>query len=798
MRMRATFGIAALLAGTALIGALTGTAKAQERGTPSVLPRPDFHYPGNVGRTYLDSDAPQFPQPVQASKGAPNVVLILIDDAGFGQFSTFGGGVPSPTMDKLAAEGLRYNRFHTTALCSPTRAALITGRNHHSAATGVIGETATGYDGYTTVLPRSAGTVGEVLRQNGYMTAWIGKNHNTPVWEASAAGPFDRWANGLGFDYFYGFNGGDMNHWNPVLYENRNLVPTSSNLNYYLTTDLADHAIAWVRKVKSISPDRPFLLYVAPGATHAPHQVPQDWIAKFKGKFDMGWDKYREETIERQKRLGVIPANTRLTARSAGLPAWESLNADQKRLYARMMEVFAAYGAQCDYEMGRIVDAVKQLPDAANTIFIYIAGDNGASAEGGLDGSINENLFFNGFTEKWQDNLKVIDELGGPKHFNHFPAAWAHAMDTPFQWTKQVASHFGGTRNPMIVSWPARIKDRGGLRQQFTHVIDIVPTLYEAIGITPPIELNGAPQKPIEGISFAYTFDDAQAKERHTTQYFEMGVNRGLYHEGWMASALSFPPWLPVRPAFDPDKQKWEVYNITEDFSQANDLAAVNPQKLRELQDLWWAEAAKYNVLPLDWRATERFNAELMGRPSLAEDRKTFTYYSGQVALPGEAAPRILNKSWTLTADIEVPEGGVEGMIVTDGGLEGGYGLYVRDGKPTFVYNYLSLERYTIAAITPLTRGKVQLKVDFAYKGKADELGKGATVTMTANGTNVAKGELPKTIPQQISIGEGMDIGEDVGSAVDFTYKPPFRFTGKIEKVTIDIGRGESGTVGSK
>jgi arylsulfatase len=779
--------MAAILMGCALLGDSAAKAIAQERGTPSALPRPDFRFPGNVGRTFLDSDPAQFPQPVQAPKDAPNIVLILIDDVGFGQFSSFGGGVPSPTMDRLAAEGLRYNAFHTTALCSPTRAALITGRNHHSAATGVIGETATGYDGYTTVLPRSTGTVGEVLRQNGYMTAWIGKNHNTPVWEASAAGPFDRWANGLGFDYFYGFNGGDMNHWNPVLFENRNLVPASGDPNYYLTTDLADHAIAWVRKVKSIAPDRPFLLYVAPGATHAPHQAPQDWIDKFKGKFDMGWDKYREETIERQKRLGVIPASAKLTERSTGLPGWDSLNADQKRLYARMMEVFAAYGAECDYEMGRVIDAVKQLPDADNTIFIYIAGDNGSSAEGGLEGSLNENIFFNGFAEKWQDNLKAIDELGGPKHFNHFPSAWAHAMDTPFQWTKQVASHFGGTRNPMIVSWPAHIKDRGGLRQQFTHVIDIVPTLYEVIGITPPTELNGVPQKPIEGISFAYTFDDAKAKERHTTQYFELGVNRGLYHDGWMASALSFPPWQPVRTGFDPDKQRWELYNVTEDFSQAVDLAIEYPQKLRELQDLWWAEAAKHNVLPLDWRASERFNAELMGRPSLAGDRKSFTYYPGQIALPGEAAPRILNKSWTLTADIEVPEAGVEGMIVTHGGLEGGYGLYVRDGRPTFVYNYLAMERYTTAATTPLPKGKVQLKVDFTYSGRAGELGKSATVTMTVNGDKVAEGQLPKTIPVQMSIGEGLDVGEDIGSAVDFTYKPPFAFTGRIEKVTIDL-----------
>src|SRR5882724_65164 len=799
-KQSAAFIIAAAV--SSYIG-LSGPALAQspDKGfptpsTPGVLPRPDFHFPGNVGRTYTDSDPAQFPQPVQAPKGAPNVVLILIDDAGFGQFSTFGGGVPSPTMDRLAAEGLRYNTFHTTALCSPTRAALITGRNHHSVSSGVIGEAATGYDGYTSVLPRNTGTVGEVLRQNGYMTAWIGKNHNTPPWEASAAGPFDRWANGLGFDYFYGFNAGDMNHWNPVLFENRNLVPASTNSDYYLTTDLADHAIAWTRRVKSIAPDRPFFLYVAPGATHSPHQVPNEWIAKFKGKFDMGWDKYREETMERQKKLGVIPQDTKLTTRSPGLPAWDSLNADQKRLYAHMMEVFAAYGAECDYEMGRVVDAVKNMPGAENTLIIYIAGDNGASAEGGIEGSVNENLFFNGFSEKWQDNLKVMDERGGPKHFNHFPSAWAHAMDTPFQWTKQVASHFGGTRNPMVVSWPARIKDKGGLRSQFMHVIDIVPTLYEVIGITPPMELNGTPQKPIEGISFAYTFDDAQAKGRHTTQYFELGANRGLYHDGWMASAISFQPWQPIRTGFDPDKQKWELYKVDQDFSQADDLVAANPQKLRELQDLWWAEAARYNVLPLDWRGVERMNAEAMGRPSLTGDRKSLTYYPGQIALPNDASPRILNKSWTLTADIEVPESGVEGMIATHGGLVGGYGLYVREGKPTFVYNYLALERYSIAGATPLPKGKVQLKVDFAYSGQAGEFGKGATVTMMVNGTKVAEGQLPKTIPIQISLGEGFDVGMDVGSAVDFTYKLPFKFTGNIEKVTVDLK--DEGTVGRK
>jgi arylsulfatase len=437
--------------------------------------------------------------------------------------------------------------------------------------------------------------------------------------------------------------------------------------------------------------------------------------------------------------------------------------------------------------MGRVVDAVKALPGAENTIFIYIAGDNGSSAEGGLEGSTNENLFFNGIAETWQDNIKVINELGGPKHFNHFPSAWAHAMDTPFQWTKQVASHFGGTRNPMIISWPGHIPDPGAVRGQFLDVIDIVPTLYQVIGITPPEALNGVAQKPIEGASFADALLDANAPEHRSKQYFEMGGQRGMYQDGWMASALSFPPWQPIRTGYDPDKQKWELYNIEEDFSQAHDVAAENPEKLRQLQDLWWAEAAKYNVLPLDGRAVERLNAEAMGRPVLSGDATTFTYYAGQVGLPADASPRILNKSWTLTADIDVPQGGADGMIVTQGGLVGGYGLYLRDGKPTFVYNYLALERPTVAASDALPPGKSTIEVDFDYHGAAGEIGKGATVTLKVNGTEVATGELDRTIPIQISLGEGLDVGMDVGSAVDFSYQPPFTFTGGIEQVTVAL-----------
>ncbi|TCM16036.1 arylsulfatase [Novosphingobium sp. PhB165] len=758
--------------------------------TPGILPRPDFHFTGEIGRTYQDSDPATFPQPVQPPKGAPNIVLILLDDVGFGQFSTFGGGVPSPTMDRLAKEGLRYNYFHTTALCSPTRAALITGRNHHSASFAGITELATGYDGYCCILPKNCGTVGEVLRQNGYMTAWIGKNHNTPTWETSAAGPFDRWANGLGFDYFYGFNAGDMNHWNPILYENHNLVPPSEDPDYHLTEDIADRAITWLRQVKSIAPDKPFFLYVAPGATHAPHHASKEWIDKFKGQFDQGWDAYREQTLARQKDLGVVPQDTELTTRSKGLPAWDSLNDDQKRLYSRMMEVFAGYGAQVDVAMGRVIDAVKELPDADNTIILYIAGDNGSSAEGGLEGSLCENMFFNGFPEKWEDNIKAIDELGGPKHFNHFPSAWAHAMNTPFQWTKQVASHFGGTRNPMIISWPNAIKDKGGLRDQFIHTIDIVPTLYEICGITAPGTLNGVQQKPIEGVSFAATFEDAGVASKRKTQYFELGVNRGLYHDGWMASAPSFVPWQPVRSEdWSPDEQVWELYKLDEDFSQAKDLAAQHPEKLRELQDMWWVEAAKYSVLPLDWRATIRMNAEAMGRPSLVGKRTKAVYYEGQIALPDAACLPMLNKSWTITAEIDLPSDHAEGMIVTHGGLEGGYGLYLREGKPVFVYNFLSIDRPTFAAEAPLPKGKTTLAVDFKYDGGG--MGKGGEITISANGTKVAGGRLEQTVPIQFSLGEGLDIGMDTGSPIDFTYKLPFKLTGKVERVEIELKPGQ-------
>ena len=656
-----------------------------------------FHYPDPISTSKVrsaalirDSDPATFPQIVRPPKGAPNIVLILLDDVGFGQFSVFGGGVSSPSLEKLAAQGLRYNRFHTTALCSPTRAALLTGRDHHVAGTGIITEAATGYDGYTGIIPRSAGTVAEILRQNGYATAWVGKNHNTPVWETSEIGPFDRWANGLGFDYFYGFNSGDTSQYEPILYENRNRVLRSTDPNYHLSTDIADKSIAWMQKVKVIDPDRPFFLYVAPGATHSPHQAPKEWIDKFKGQFDMGWDRYREMTFARQKQVGVVPSNAKLTPRPAGLPAWESLNADQKRLYARMMEVFAGYGAHVDNEMGRVLDAVAKLPDADNTLIIYIVGDNGSSAEGGIEGSTNENAFFNYVVETWHDNIKVIDELGGPKHFNHFPSAWAWAMNTPFQWTKQVASHFGGTRNPMIVSWPAKITNKGELRSQFHHVVDVMPTLLEVAGVQAPDVLNGIARKPIDGISLAYTFGDAKAADRRKTQIFEMGVNRGMYQNGWFASSLAFVPSVPERKGFEIDKAKWELYNIDQDFSQADDLAAADPEKLKALQDLWWGEAARNNVLPLDWRGPERFSDELTGKPNLSKGRKTFVYETPLAALPEAAAPDLKNKSFTITAEAEIPPGGASGMIFTQGGFTGGWGFYVAQGKLVGLHNYVA------------------------------------------------------------------------------------------------------------
>lgn len=787
-RLRILLTCVSGLAFTSICGTLPLRAQSLPPTPPQgslSLPRPDFHFKGEVGRTYQDSAPATFPQIVRPPQGAPNIVLVMLDDVGFGQFSVFGGGVPSPNMEKLASQGLRFNRVHTTALCSPTRAALLTGRNHHMSGNGGITEGATGYDGYTGIIPKSTGTVAEILRQNGYATAWIGKNHNTPIWETSDIGPFDRWASGLGFEYFYGFNAGDTSQYQPILYENRNRVPQSQDPNYHLSADISDHAIAWMEKVKAIDPARPFFMYVAPAATHSPHHAPKEWIDKFKGQFDMGWDRYRDETFARQKRLGVVPADAKLTPRPEGLPAWDSLNADQKRLYARMMEVFAAYGAHVDHEVGRVLDAVAKLPDADNTMVVYIVGDNGASAEGGIEGSINENTFFNAVSNTWQDNIKVIDELGGPKHFNHFPSGWAWAMNTPFRWTKQVASHFGGTRNPMIVCWPSKITDKGGLRSQFHHVIDVMPTLLEAAGVQAPDVLNGIAQQPIEGISFGYTFNDAKAPDRRKQQVFEIVANRGIYQNGWFASSLSFVPWTSSREGFDVDKAKWELYNIDKDFTQADDLAASNPDKLRAMQDLWWAEAARNNILPLDWRGPERMSAELTGKPSLAAGRKTFVYDTPLAALPEAAAPDLKNKSFTITAEADIPPNGAEGMIFTQGGFTGGWGFYIQGGKLIALHNWLDHERYRVVSNAPLPTGKVTLAMDFRYDGGG--VAKGGQLTLTANGKKIGEGRVEKTTPFKYSLYEGQDVGEDTGSPIEFSYAPPFKFTGKLDRVTVEL-----------
>lgn len=750
-------------------------------GTPTVLPRPDYRFQGDVGRTVADSAPSRFPTPVSAPANAPNVAIILLDDVGFGQFGTFGGATPTPGLDRLAAEGLRYNRFHTTAICSPTRAALLTGRNHHVAAAGGIAESATGYEGYTAIIPKRTGMIAEVLRQNGYATAWIGKNHNTPPWDINPRGPFDNWPTAWGFDYFYGFMGGQTSQWDPMLFENHALVPRSPDPNYHLTADLVNHAIQWVDNVQAV-PGSPYFLYLAPGATHAPHHAPKEWIDRFKGKFDGGWDKYRVETFERQKKLGVVPANAKLTPRPKEIPAWDSLTSDQKRLASRMMEVFAGFTAHVDHEVGRFLDALRARPAWENTLVFYVVGDNGSSAEGGLNGTIDEVSYYNGFEMPWKSALAHLDEIGGPTLHNHFPVGWAWAMNTPFQWTKQAASHFGGTRNPMVVSWPSRIKDKGGLRSQFQHVIDIAPTIYEVTGITPPDVLNGISQDPIEGSSIAYTFNDAAAKDRHRTQYFEIYANRAICHDGWCASSLANVPWMPAK-AIDLDKLPWELYHIDEDFSEANNLAAKQSAKLRELQELWWAEAARNRVLPVDTRPlAARIKPDEI--PSPTRGVKSITYRAGVGGIMEGAAPHLTNTSFTLTADIDIPASGAEGMLFTVGGYTSGLGWYVQNGKLVFSYNFFT-ERTRIESTAALAPGKQRVRAEFAYDGGG--LGKGATVRLYDGSNKVGEGRLERTVPVAFSSFDGLDVGIDRGAPVDFTYKLPFAFTGKLDGVTVDL-----------
>lgn len=757
---------------------------AAQDGQPT-LPYAEQKFRGNVGTTYVDSDPAQFPAPISAPEGAPNVLLVLLDDVGFGQFAIAGGGVPSPSMEKLASEGEFYTRFQTTALCSPTRAALLTGRNHNVAGTGIITELATGYDGYTGIIPKDTATVAEILHQNGYVTGWIGKNHNTPIYETSAVGPFDHWPNGLGFDYFYGFMAGDTNQVRPYLFENQTALGTPTADDYYLSVDLADHTINWLEKLEAIQPAKPWFAYFAPAATHAPHQAPKALIDQFKGKFDMGWDVYREQTFARQKELGIVPQDAVLTERPASLPAWDSLNDDQKRLYARMMEVFAAYGEQVDAEVGRVLDYVDVLPDADNTLVIYIVGDNGASAEGGFDGTLNENAFFNAYLMTPKDMLDRIDEIGTELHFNHFPAGWAWAMNTPFQWTKQVASHLGGVRNPMIVRWPAHYGKGGEKRTQFLHVIDVAPTILDAAGIPEPRSVNGTAQTPMQGKSFLPTLSDPNSPEIRTSQYFEMFANRAIYKDGWWAASLSFEPWDPVRGDFDPFKAKWELYNLDKDFTQAHDVAAENPEKLAELTALWWAEASANKALPLDWRGAKRFSAELTGKPNLAGDRTTFVYPGVLAGLPESSAPDLKNKSFSVTAKVKIADD-ANGMIFTQGGNTGGWAFYLKDGKLSAAHNYIDVQRYSVASDAPIAAGEHELKMDFVYEG-GKEMGKGGALTLSVDGSQVATGKIDRTTPFKYSLSENQDVGTDTGTPVTYDYRPPYDFEGSLEQVVVEL-----------
>ena len=765
----------------AVLYALVGVSvsSAQE-----VLPRPEPPFKGHIGRTVQESTK-DFPQEVKAPKGAPNILLILTDDVGFGASSTFGGPIPTPTFDRLAKEGLRYTQFHTTALCSPTRAALLTGRNHHSANTGIIMEGATGFPGYNSLMSKSVGSFAEVLRQNGYNTAWYGKNHNVPDWQNSQAGPFDLWPTGLGFEYFYGFIGGDTSQWAPAIFEGiKPIEPPHDQKDYFFDHDMADHAIARIQMLHAVAPDKPWLAYFAPGTAHAPHHAPKEVIASFKGQFDQGWDKVREETIARQKAMGIIPADTKLTVRSEGIPAWDSLDADHKKVYAHMMEVYAAALTNCDREIGRVLDAIAEMGELDNTLVIYIQGDNGASAEGGQQGLLNEMAFFNATPEDFNEVMRHMDDLGGPTTFNHYPIGWAHAMDTPFQWTKQIASHFGGTRNGMVISWPARIKDKDGIRPQFHSVIDIAPTIYEAVGVLAPSVLNGVPQKPIEGVSMVYTFDTAKAPSTHRTQYFEMFANRAIYNDGWVAATTPpLPPWASGK-TIPIDDYKWELYDVTKDFSEANNLAAQNPKKLRELQELFWIEAAKYNVLPLDNSKLERMNVD--NRPSLTRGRSEFTFYPGMNRIPEGSAPSILNKSFRVTANVSIPSNGADGVIVTQGGRFNGWGLYLLDGKPVFHYNLVGVQRYNVAGPDKLSPGAHTVVLDFKYDGAG--VGKGGIATLSVDGKKINQVTFARTIPFRISADETLDIGEDTGTPVSEDYHIPFKFTGTIAKVVILLG----------
>jgi arylsulfatase len=764
----------------------------QDKVQREILPIPDRPYTGLITYDAKDPDT-SFPpiEPLRPPEGAPNVLVILLDDVGFGASSAFGGPVNMPTAERLAQTGLKYNRFHTTALCSPTRQAMLTGRNHHTVGMGAITEGATSPPGYNSIRPNTCAPLAEILKLNGYSTAQFGKCHEVPVWQTSPMGPFQQWPTGSGFEYFYGFIGGETNQYYPAIYEGT--IPVEPDKTpeegYHFTTDMTNKAIKWVRQQKSLMPDKPFFMYWAPGATHAPHHVRPEWSDKYRGKFDQGWDKLREETFARQKEMGVVPPDTQLTKRHEEIPAWDDVSDEMKTVMARQMEIYAGFLEHTDHHVGRLIDALEDLEILDDTLIYYIIGDNGASAEGSLQGTYNEMVTITGFghLETPEFMAERLDKFGGPESYNHFAVGWAHAMDTPFQWTKQVASHWGGTRNATIVHWPRGIQAQGELRSQFHHVIDVAPTILEAAGLPEPVMVNGVQQKPMEGVSMVHTLDDAQAADRHETQYFEMMGNRGIYHKGWTAVTKHRTPWLTGAielPAFDDDN--WELYDTNTDWSQANDLSKEYPDKLRELQRLWLIEAVRYNVLPLDDRFSERTIPEIAGRPQLVRGNRQLLY-GGMGRLSESSVVNIKNKSHAVTAEVVVPDSGAEGVIIAQGGLTGGWSLYAQDGKPKYCYNFYGLDYYYVAGEKEIPSGKHQVRMEFAYDGGG--MAKGGTVTLYIDGEKAGQGRVEQTEPIIFSADETCDVGSDAGSPVSQDYGAKGNeFSGEVNWVQIDLG----------
>jgi arylsulfatase len=790
MRTRSITSVAATTVATLAVLLITQEALAELDRT--VLPIQEPERP-----TYTVTDARDVEPPpafqITAPDSAPNVVIFLIDDVGFGAAGTFGGPIAMPTLEQLAQAGIRYNNFHTTALCSPTRNALKTGRNHHTAETGSIMETATAFPGNTGRLPNSVAPLAEMLRLNGFSTGAFGKWHETAPWEASVSGPMDRWPTHQGFDKFYGFIGGETNQWAPFIYDGTHQVELPEDPDYHFLNDMTDQAVSWIKYQQALTPDRPFFVYFAPGATHAPHHVPDEWIARWKGKFDQGWDKLRAQTLARQIEAGVVPEGTKLAGKPEAIKDWDSLSRDERRLFARQAEVFAAFLEMTDHEIGRVVGAIEEIGELDNTLIFYIVGDNGTSAEGGMNGMFNEMTYFNGVQEQVPDLLKVLDKWGGPETYPHMAAGWAVALNAPFMWTKQVASNYGGTRNPLVVHWPDGIRSGGELRSQFHHVIDVAPTILEAAGLPEPTSVNGTEQTPIEGVSMAYTFDDADAEDRHVTQYFEMFGNRAVYHDGWLAGTVHKAPWEPQprRPLAD---DVWELYDARTDFSLANDLAASNPAKLAEMQERFLTEAAKYHVLPIDDRGVERINPALAGRPDLMGGRTSLTLAEGMTGMSENVFLNIKNRSKTITADIVVPEGGGQGTIIAQGGRFGGWSLYIDDGVPGYHYNFLGLEQFGVASSRSLKPGPHTIRFEFDYDGGG--LGRGGVGTLFVDDVKVAEGRIGRTQPGIFSADETADVGIDLATPVFEAVgsEGRSRFNGEIKKVTIEIHDPDAAT----